>query len=144
MRLSEAWASYESDKRIEGYSRHTIKAYRIQAGLLIRWKGDQAIDSITYDDLKSYLAKDAERLKPSSLGHRVRFLKSLSDGLWTRVTSHGTRPASSRNQSRECGFQRQCQKKTSRPCAKRVCLRSSTLWLRSCIPPAAGSARYTD
>lgn len=77
MILSEAWSNYESDKRIEGYSPHTFKAYKIQSNLLIRYLGDNEIDSVTLEQLKSYLAKDAERLKPSSIGHRVRFLKSL-------------------------------------------------------------------
>lgn len=77
MNLSEAWKAYEADKRIEGYSPHTIKAYVIQCRLLIRFLGDLDVQEITLEQLKSHLAKDAERLKPSSLGHRIRFLKSL-------------------------------------------------------------------
>ncbi|MCI3922477.1 tyrosine-type recombinase/integrase [Paenibacillus sp. TRM 82003] len=77
MLLSEAWTGYESDKRIEGYSGYTLAAYKIQSNLLIRHFGDVEIQSITLADLKAYLAKDAKRLKPSSLGHRVRFIKSL-------------------------------------------------------------------
>jgi integrase/recombinase XerD len=77
MLLSSAWNQYEADKRIEGYSIHTFKAYKIQCNLLTRHLGDIEIDSVTLEQLKSYLAKDAERLKPSSIGHRVRFLKSL-------------------------------------------------------------------
>lgn len=77
MKLSEAWALYEADKRIEGYSEYTFKAYKIQLRLLIRNFGDVEIDSITAQQLKAYLAKDATRLKPASIGHRVRFIRSL-------------------------------------------------------------------
>jgi integrase/recombinase XerD len=77
MLLSEAWSSYESDKRLEGYSPHTLKAYKIQSNLLIRHIGDIEIEIVTLEQLKSHLAKDAVRLKPSSIGHRVRFMKSI-------------------------------------------------------------------
>lgn len=77
MKLSDLWTRYESDKRIEGYSPHTLKSYAIQARLLVRYFGDVDVTTITLGDLKAYLAKDAVRLKPASLGHRVRFLKSL-------------------------------------------------------------------
>jgi integrase/recombinase XerD len=77
MLLSEAWSQYEADKRILGYSPHTLKAYRLQAGLLIRFLGNVPIGEVTFEQLKAYLSQDASRLKPSSLGHRIRFLKSL-------------------------------------------------------------------
>lgn len=77
MLLSELWSLYESDKRVEGYSLHTLKAYRIQCNVMIRFLGDVVIESIDFAKLKQFLAKDAEMLKPASLGHRVRFLKSL-------------------------------------------------------------------
>jgi integrase/recombinase XerD len=77
VKLTEAWSQYESEKRIEGYSPFTLKAYRLQSNLLIRHFGDVDIKSVTLEQLKAYLAKDAARLKPSSLGHRIRFLKSL-------------------------------------------------------------------
>ena len=77
MKLSEVWSAYEADKKLEGYSPWTLKAYRIQRNLLIRRLGDVDIGEITLGKLKSYLASDAERLKPASIGHRVRFLKSL-------------------------------------------------------------------
>ncbi len=32
--LSQAWETYESDKRIEGFSPQTLKAYKLQSGLL--------------------------------------------------------------------------------------------------------------
>lgn len=77
MLISEAWKNYESDKRLEGYSPHTLNAYRLQSSLLIRRLGDVEIESVSFEQLKDHLAKDAERLKPSSIGHRVRYLKSL-------------------------------------------------------------------
>jgi integrase/recombinase XerD len=35
LQLSKAWETYEADKRIEGFSPQTLKAYRLQAKLLI-------------------------------------------------------------------------------------------------------------
>lgn len=77
MRLSEVFANYESDKMLEGYSPHTLKAYTVQARLLIRGIGDIDIEEVTVFTLKNYLSQDAKRLKPSSIGHRVRFIKSF-------------------------------------------------------------------
>ncbi|KOO50203.1 integrase, partial [Viridibacillus arvi] len=37
MLLSKAWEAFESDKRIEGFSPQTLKAYRLQASLLIKY-----------------------------------------------------------------------------------------------------------
>lgn len=77
MKLSEVYEVYEADKRLEGFSPHTFKAYKIQLKLLISHFGDVEIDSLSLVDFKKYLAKDSERLKPSSIGHRVRFIRSL-------------------------------------------------------------------
>ncbi|WOV84052.1 tyrosine-type recombinase/integrase [Sporosarcina jeotgali] len=77
MLLSEAWQKYKSDKRIEGYSTLTLKTYGYQYDLLTRYLGDVHMGEITTDNLKQYLGEAAEHLKPSSLGHRVRFVKSL-------------------------------------------------------------------
>jgi integrase/recombinase XerD len=65
--LSRAWEMYESDKRIKGFSPHTLKAYQLQATLLIRYVNDIEIGTLTTDQLKDYLAKSSEHLKPSSL-----------------------------------------------------------------------------
>jgi integrase/recombinase XerD len=75
--LSKAWESYEADKRIEGSSPQTLKAYRLQAMLLIRYFNDLNIGDITTIQLKEYLARSNENLKPSSLAHRIRFMKSF-------------------------------------------------------------------
>ncbi|SFC93456.1 integrase/recombinase XerD [Bacillus sp. OV322] len=77
MLLSKAWENYEFDKRIEGYSPHTIKAYKFQLYLLIRYFKDIDIKTLTTEDLKQYLISTGNHLKPASLAHRIRFLKSL-------------------------------------------------------------------
>ena len=77
MLISEAWSSFELDKRLEGYSPHTLKGYKLQAKLLIQHFNDIDIKEITYEGLKGYLLLHAERLKPASLGHRIKFIRSL-------------------------------------------------------------------
>lgn len=77
MQLSNAWESYLRDKLIEGYSEFTLKAYEIQSNLLIKHFGDIEVSMITTDCLKAYLVLASKSLKPSSLGHRIRFIKSL-------------------------------------------------------------------
>ncbi len=68
MKMTDIWTLYEADKRILGFSPYTLKAYSLQL----------------------------ERLKPSSLGHRIRSLfRSREDinntdlRLVTRGTSTG-------------------------------------------------------
>lgn len=77
MLLSKAWAKYQSDKKIEGFSPLTLKMYGFQYGLLQRYFGDVYMEDITTDDLKRYLMEAGGHLKPSSLGHRIRFVRSL-------------------------------------------------------------------
>lgn len=77
MLLSEIWSMYEYEKKIEGFSVHTLKGYRIQANMLIRHFNDISINEVTFVALKGYLAKDMDRLKASTIGHRVRFIRSL-------------------------------------------------------------------
>jgi integrase/recombinase XerD len=86
LQLSQAWETYEADKRIEGFSPQTLKAYRLQAKLLIKFIEDVEIDTLTTAQLKEYLAKSSERLKPSSLAHRIRFIKSLFR--WSHEEGH--------------------------------------------------------
>ncbi|SMQ86936.1 integrase/recombinase XerD [Bacillus sp. OV166] len=86
MLLTQAWETYESDKRIEGFSPQTLKAYKLQSGLLIRFFNDVELDTITTDQLKAYLAKSSESLKPASLAHRIRFMKSLFR--WSHEEGH--------------------------------------------------------
>ena len=77
MIVSEAWKLYKADKQIQGYSAQTLKAYKVQLNLLIKYMGDISLKDITTDSLKLYLGEVAVELKPSSLGHRIRFIKSL-------------------------------------------------------------------
>lgn len=77
MTLTELWSVYEADKRILGFSPHTLKAYGLQVKMLVREVGDLEIEEISLNLLKEYLAKQSTRLKPNSLGHRIRFIRSL-------------------------------------------------------------------
>ncbi|WP_340003756.1 tyrosine-type recombinase/integrase [Paenibacillus sp. FSL K6-0276] len=77
MYLSELWKLYEVDKRIQGFSPYTLKAYTLQLKMLVGELGDLEIEEITLLELKEYLARQSGRLKPSSLGHRIRFVRSL-------------------------------------------------------------------
>ncbi|MDQ0201276.1 hypothetical protein J2S10_004482 [Neobacillus ginsengisoli] len=47
MLLSKAWETYESDKRIEGFSQQTLKAYKLQSTLLLRYFKDVNVDTIS-------------------------------------------------------------------------------------------------
>jgi site-specific recombinase XerD len=77
MNLAELWRTYEADKRIEGFSNQTLKGYGLQLRLLIRDIGDINIEEISEIRLKEYLAKHSQRLKPSTLGNRIRFIRSF-------------------------------------------------------------------
>ncbi|ULO04772.1 tyrosine-type recombinase/integrase [Paenibacillus sp. 19GGS1-52] len=77
MKISDLWYLYEADKRIQGFSPRTLNAYALQNKMLMTELGDPEIAEITLTMLKEYLAKQADRLKPSSLGHRIRFVRSL-------------------------------------------------------------------
>jgi len=77
MLLSEAWKRYQQDKKIEGYSSLTLKTYCFQYNLLLRYFGDIDMNEFNTDRLKEYLIRSGDHLKPSSLGHRIRCVKSL-------------------------------------------------------------------
>jgi hypothetical protein len=77
LNLSELWKLYKADKRIQEFNPLTSKAYSLQLNILIREIGDVELDEVSLPLLKGYLAKQSERLKPSSLGHRIRFIRSL-------------------------------------------------------------------
>lgn len=68
MNISEAWKLYELDKRIEGYSLHTLKAYLLQSKLLIKRFSDINIKEITFEQLKMYILELTEAgRKPSTI-----------------------------------------------------------------------------
>ncbi|GGF99099.1 hypothetical protein GCM10010912_49810 [Paenibacillus albidus] len=68
MILSELWLHYEADKRIEGFSPNTLNAYALQLRMLVTYLGNIDISEVTLNLLKEYLAKQSDRLKPSSQG----------------------------------------------------------------------------
>lgn len=76
MRLTEAWQLYVADKRLLGYSQCTLTAYKTQVRLLIRNLGDKELNEVRLEQLKVYLSS-LEHLKAQSLGHRIRFIRSL-------------------------------------------------------------------
>jgi len=76
MLISEAYKYYFEDKKLLGYSPYTLKAYGIQSNLLIRYFGDINIEDVEYSTLKEYLIS-LTHLKPSSLGHRIRHIRSF-------------------------------------------------------------------
>jgi site-specific recombinase XerD len=77
MLISEAWEKYQLDKKIEGYSPLTLKTYCFQYNLLLRFFGNIDMCELATEKLKEYLVQAGDHLKPSSLGHRVRCIKSL-------------------------------------------------------------------
>ncbi len=54
--------------------------------MVIRYFEDVKLETITTIKLKEYLAKSSENLKPSSLAHRIRFIKSLFR--WSHEEGH--------------------------------------------------------
>ncbi|MCP1427224.1 site-specific recombinase XerD [Paenibacillus sp. DS2363] len=77
MNLSELWNHFKADKRIQGLSLNTLRAYALQLKMLVSDLGDVDISGVTLNLLKEYLAKQSDRLKPSSLGHGIPFVRSL-------------------------------------------------------------------
>ncbi len=76
IKFTEAWSIYEMDKKLLNYSKHTMKGYGLQLKLISRYLNDMDIGSVTYEQLKFYLAAQSH-LKPSSVAHRIRFIQSF-------------------------------------------------------------------
>jgi len=68
MTILEAWDLYYQDKTLEGYSKNTLKGYKLQTKLLYKYFGEKDINEISIFDLKKYLIEKGGHLKPSSLG----------------------------------------------------------------------------
>jgi integrase/recombinase XerD len=81
MNLSEASGAYLSVRRQEGFSSHTINAYRLQHEILIRDIGDLDVQEVTLQVLREHLSHNGH-LKASSMGHKVRAIKSLFNWLF--------------------------------------------------------------
>ncbi|KHE73145.1 tyrosine-type recombinase/integrase [Halobacillus sp. BBL2006] len=77
MKLSEAWTLYEQDRQLDGYSPYTLKSYKLQSRLFIEHVGDLELEEVDFRMIKAYLAKDAARLKPSSLANRMKYFKAV-------------------------------------------------------------------
>lgn len=78
MTLSEALQVWVNQRRSEGYSPHTLRAYEIQMGLLIKAVGDVPFDQLTLADLRAYIAgPGAKGVKVTTVAHRVRMIKSF-------------------------------------------------------------------
>ena len=75
MLLSNAWSSFEADKRIEGFLPQTLKAYQLQSMLLIGYFKDVEMELLETNRLKEYLAVSGKHLKPASLAHLIRIIK---------------------------------------------------------------------
>lgn len=78
MLASKAVRCWIEQRRAEGYSPCTLRAYRLQLGLLLQAIGDVQVASITLDHLRGYIAgpKSANR-KASTIAHRVRMIRSF-------------------------------------------------------------------
>jgi hypothetical protein len=61
VKLMDLWMLYEADKRILGFSPHTLKAYCLQLKVLVREIENVEIEEVTLTLLKDYLAKQSER-----------------------------------------------------------------------------------
>lgn len=77
MLLSEAYKAIILDRQIEGFSPLTLKNYKYQVGMLIRYFGDCDLNDITLESLKEYLVTKGSHLKPSSLGLRIRIIRAI-------------------------------------------------------------------
>jgi integrase/recombinase XerD len=53
------WNHYEADKRIQGFSPNTLRAYALQLKMLITDLEDIDISVVTLNLLKEYLAKQS-------------------------------------------------------------------------------------
>ncbi|RWZ60642.1 integrase [Halobacillus fulvus] len=88
MLLSETWDKYRLDKTLEGFSPLTLKSYKYQYQLLYDYLGDGEVNTITTDQLKAYLVTSGSHLKPSSMGHKVRCVRSLFKWLYDEGIIH--------------------------------------------------------
>lgn len=75
MTITEALEAYLRRREQEGYSSHTLAAYRLQIGLLVRDVGDLDVREVTTDTLRGHLDKCIHRMKPTSVAHKVRAIR---------------------------------------------------------------------
>ena len=77
MTLTEAIKALLVATRADGRSPRTIAAYKEKLGHLVTYLGDVAVESITVDDLRGYIADQMSRLSPFTVASRTRALKRL-------------------------------------------------------------------
>lgn len=79
MTLKDLWMLYEADKRILGFSTHTMKAYFLQLNMLIRELGNLEIEAY-----HTWLKQQRSRTLPKSLtGQAITY--SLNQ--WEKLTA---------------------------------------------------------
>lgn len=81
MLLSEAIEALLVATRANGRSRRTVAAYREKLGSLMKAIGDVAIERITTDDLRRYVASELDAHSPYTAMTRTRALKRLFNWL---------------------------------------------------------------
>lgn len=81
MELSEAIKALLVATRADGRTERTIAAYREKLGHLVTYLGDVAVESITVDDLRAFIASQMSRLSPFTVASRVGAVKRLFNWL---------------------------------------------------------------
>jgi site-specific recombinase XerD len=81
MQLTEAIEALLVATRADGRSPRTIAAYKEKLGHLATYLGDVAVEEITVDDLRAYIADQMSRLSPFTVASRTRALKRLFNWL---------------------------------------------------------------
>ncbi len=76
MRLSEVSQRYWATRTQEGFSPHTIRAYRLPHQIRMREVRDAGLAAVTRDLLRTHLTHHGH-LQSSSLGPKIRAIKAL-------------------------------------------------------------------
>ncbi|WP_438495371.1 hypothetical protein [Paenibacillus sp. IHBB 3054] len=84
MNLNELWSLYEADKRIQGFSPKTLKAYALQHKMLVLELGNLDVTEVTLTILKEYLAKQAVHLKTDKIVVLMTPLSVQEERIWKR------------------------------------------------------------
>ena len=81
MTLTEAIRALIVATQANGRSPRTVAAYREKLGHLVTYLGDVAVESITVDDLRAFVADQMGRLSPFTVASRVGAMKRLFNWL---------------------------------------------------------------
>lgn len=85
MRISESITAYVDQRRVEGYSPHTLASYRYQLGLMQNTLGDVEVGAVTLADLRRHLGS-FPNIKPGTLSTRIWILRAW--GQWLYEEGH--------------------------------------------------------